>query len=87
MFKDAFHPGSSVPQSGAYWVHHYQHRMSHLVYFQAGERFPQCMKCGQRVRFELAPDHQRAEHISLDLDFQNQTGSADDVRSITSSEA
>jgi hypothetical protein len=79
MFKHGFKPGSAVPQSGAYWVHHYQHRISHLVHFSAGERFPECVKCGQRVRFELAPDHQDAEHISFDLDLQSKTASADDA--------
>lgn len=72
MFRHAFKPGSSVAQSGTYWVHHYQHRISHLSCFNAGERFPECSKCGLRVRFELAPEQQQAEHISLDSDFSGE---------------
>lgn len=53
-----------------YWVHHYQHRMSHLSYLKAGENFPACIKCGQRVRFEPAPEPTAADHISLDADFR-----------------
>jgi len=52
-----------------YWVHHYQHRISHLSYLKSGENFPACTKCGERVRFELAPEPTAADHISLDLDF------------------
>lgn len=70
MFRHAFKPGSSVTQGGNYWVHHYQHRISHLSYFKSGELFPECSKCGVRVRFELAPEQQQAEHISLDSDFR-----------------
>lgn len=72
MFKHAFKPGTLVPKGANYWVHHYQHRISHLCYFNAGKPFPTCLKCGQRVRFELAPEQQQAEHISLDVDFQEQ---------------
>jgi hypothetical protein len=76
MFRHAFKPGSSVAQTGTYWVHHYQHRISHLSYFNAGERFPECLKCGMRVRFELAPEQQQAEHISLDADFRSEEEAA-----------
>lgn len=53
-----------------YWVHHYQHRISHLSYLKSGEKFPACAKCGERVRFELALEPAGADHISLDLDFR-----------------
>lgn len=76
MFRHAFKPGSSVAQTGTYWVHHYQHRISHLSYFNGGEVFPQCTKCGMRVRFELAPEQQQAEHISLDADFRSEEEAA-----------
>lgn len=69
MFRDAFKPGSPVPKDAMYWVHHYQHRVSHLSYLRAGENFPVCTKCGERVRFEVAPEHSTAAHISLDSDF------------------
>lgn len=44
--------------------------MSHLSYLKSGEAFPACMKCGERVRFELAPEPSAADHISLDADFR-----------------
>ena len=31
--------------------------------------FPECSKCGARVRFELSPDQQQAEPIATDPDF------------------
>ena len=71
MFKHAFKPGTAVPKNATYWVHHYQHRMSHIAFLRAGEVFPQCMKCGQRVRFELSPDSQQAGPISEDPDFRD----------------
>ena len=72
MFRHAFKPGTSVPKDGMYWVHHYQHRMSHLSHLKNGEYFPQCVKCGERVRFESAPEHDSAEHISHDPDFRKE---------------
>jgi imidazoleglycerol phosphate synthase glutamine amidotransferase subunit HisH len=57
-----------------YWVHHYQHRVSHLSYLKSGESFPTCVKCGERVRFEFAPEHSAATHISLDADFGGNSG-------------
>lgn len=53
-----------------YWVHHYQHRISHLSYLKTGENFPTCLKCGERVRFELAVEQTAADHISVDPDFK-----------------
>ncbi|HST78384.1 MAG TPA: hypothetical protein VLN58_07830 [Verrucomicrobiae bacterium] len=72
MFRQAFKPGSCVPKDGMYWVYHYQHRISHLSYMKAGESFPSCVKCGERVRFEAAPEHQAADHISHDVDFRGE---------------
>lgn len=69
MFKHAYKPGTTIPKNATYWVHHYQHRISHTASLRAGEAFPQCMKCGQRVRFELSPDSQQAEAIGNDPDF------------------
>lgn len=69
VFRDGFKPGFPVPKDGMYWVHHYQHRVPHLSYLKAGEKFPVCAKCGERVRFEIAPEHSAAAHISLDADF------------------
>ena len=69
VLRDAFKPGFPVPKEAMYWVHHYQHRVSHLSYLRAGENFPTCARCGDRVRFELAPEHSAAAHISQDTDF------------------
>ena len=71
MFKRAYQPGAPVPQDATFWVHHYQHRMSHLVSLSAGRVFPQCMKCGHRVRFEMSPDSHQAEPITSDPDFRD----------------
>jgi len=72
MFRYAFKPGSLVPEDGIYWVHHYQHRISHQSFFKTGEAFPPCRKCGGRVRFEVSPEHPSAEHISRDPDFSGE---------------
>lgn len=70
MFRHAFKPGTPVPRAAMYWVHHYQHRISHLSYLKSSEDFPACIKCGERVRFELALEPTTADHISLDPDFR-----------------
>jgi hypothetical protein len=69
MFKHAFKPGTIVPKAANYWVHHYQHRMTHLAFIENGRPFPECTKCGARVRFELSPDLQPSEPIASDPDF------------------
>lgn len=79
MFRQTFTPGSPVPKSGLYWVHHYQHRMPHLSYLKTGEKFPSCAKCGERTRFELAPEHQEADHISHDADFKEEPAGSSGV--------
>lgn len=76
MFKHAFKPGTPVPSDAMYWVHHYQHRISHLSYLKSGEHFPACLKCSERVRFELALEPNAADHISLDPDFRTGDKSA-----------
>ncbi len=69
MFRNAFKPGTEVAKDGAYWVHHYQHRVSHLVTLRQGEVFPRCLKCDERVRFEAHHDTAAVPHISQDPDF------------------
>jgi hypothetical protein len=69
MFRNASKPGTEVARDGAYWVHHYQHRVSHLVSLRKGEVFPQCAKCQDRVRFEAHHDGATAPHVSDDRDF------------------
>jgi hypothetical protein len=48
-----FNAGDQVPEVGTYRVYHYRHRMPHLVNTLLVQ-FPQCSKCKERVRFELA---------------------------------
>ncbi len=45
-------PGLPAPETGAYWVHHYQHRVSHPVTVPQGTLLPACNICGERVRYE-----------------------------------
>lgn len=49
---NTFQPGWRVPSSGVYRVHHYHHRVSHLVIIYRGETFPECLTCKHLVRFE-----------------------------------
>jgi hypothetical protein len=59
-------PGDIAPRSGVYRVHHYAHRMPHLVIVLAGITLPKCKRCGEKVRFApMVP----AEPISTDVDF------------------
>jgi hypothetical protein len=49
---NSFQPGWRVTSSGVYRVHHFQHRVSHLVSIYRGETFPECLTCKHLVRFE-----------------------------------
>jgi hypothetical protein len=69
MLRDAFKPGDMVPRTGAYWVNHYQHRVSHLAALKSGETFPECRKCGSRVRFEEEIGPRQAAPATDDPDF------------------
>jgi hypothetical protein len=73
MFRTAYKPGDRVPEQGIFWVHHFQHRLAHPVEI-AGEAFPSCRTCGERVRFEKATIRPRssAEPIGNDVDFSEQ---------------
>jgi len=62
-------PGAVAPRSGVYRVHHYAHRMPHLVTVTIGTVLPECKRCGDKVRF--APMI-AAEPISNDVDFLEQ---------------
>jgi len=48
-----FKTGQQIPDSGVYKVSHQQHRLPHEVTLLKGETFPRCVKCGDRVEFEL----------------------------------
>jgi len=62
-----FRPGEYVPESGRYWVHHYQHRLPQLVEMKAGKIFPHCKKCKDRVTFERADGEEKTTHQDNDL--------------------
>ena len=70
MYRDAFKPGDKVTP-GVYWVHHYQHRLSHMN-IVALESFPECRVCGSKVRYtsaETLADASRPSRLRLDSDF------------------
>jgi hypothetical protein len=54
MNQERIEPGMPVAIEGHYWVHHYQHRLPHLVRTVL-TRFPECKVCGKLVRFEVVP--------------------------------
>jgi hypothetical protein len=62
-------PGAIAPRSGVYRVHHYAHRMPHLVTVTVGTVLPECKRCGDKVGF--APMI-AAESIENDVDFASQ---------------
>jgi hypothetical protein len=68
-----FSPGATAPRSGVYRVHHYAHRIPHLVTVTAGTALPKCKRCGDKVRF--AP-MLAAEAIEADEDFATQDSAA-----------
>lgn len=45
--------GEVVPATGAYTVHHDQHRLPNNVILFGGEPFPRCSKCNVAVKFIL----------------------------------
>ena len=51
--KKHFQPGESVPETAVYAVIHDGHRAIHHATLRNGERFPECTKCVDRVRFEI----------------------------------
>ena len=61
-----FKPGEKATR-GAFWVHHYAHRVAHVVLIEGGT-FPKCNECGDRVSFEPALNSQ-AEPVWEDRDF------------------
>ncbi len=48
-----FIPGHTVPRNGVYRVLHAKHRAAHEVTLLEGQKFPECRRCGDDVRFEL----------------------------------
>lgn len=48
-----YRTGLIIPQSGIYKVTHSRHRLPHEVTLLAGEVFPRCSSCGDKVQFQL----------------------------------
>lgn len=65
--EQVFQPGDLVPESGVYTVVHDHHRQEHSATIFKGHHFPQCARCGDKVRFMLV---QRATLILEDVDFK-----------------
>ncbi len=51
--RPRYEPFETVPASGVYEVFHASHRVTHAVTLLQGQRFPQCARCKDKVRFEL----------------------------------
>ena len=47
-------PGEKAPETGVYLVIHDGHRPEHEATLFRDEIFPQCVRCGEQVRFRLA---------------------------------
>ena len=68
--SETFRSGESVKQSGIYEVmHDAEHRASHDVVMLAGDVFPPCETCAERVRFQLV---RTAPYIFQDADFEDE---------------
>ena len=67
--EEVFQPGDLVPESGVYTVVHDHHRQEHSATIFKGRHFPQCARCGDKVRFMLV---QRATLILEDVDFKQE---------------
>ena len=48
-----FTTGTKIQHSGIYRVFHAAHRLPHEVILIAGEEFPRCSKCQDKVKFRL----------------------------------
>ena len=48
----SYKPGEQIPASGIYKVIHSTHRRAHENIFAAGQTFPPCKHCGDKVRFQ-----------------------------------
>jgi hypothetical protein len=72
MFKDYASPGEEVRSLGTYRVHHYQHRLPHLVTLTVA-RFPRCNRCGDMMKYENVElvGGASSKSIHLDEDFKS----------------
>ena len=64
--KQKFSTDETVPESGIYRVMHEGHRLPHEVTLLAGQIFPRCSKCKDRVQFEVV---RHASHIQAQPGF------------------
>jgi len=63
-----FRPGSPITESGIYEIlHERDHRTTHEAVMIAGDSFPECDTCRDRVRFKLV---RTAPYIFQDADFE-----------------
>jgi len=64
-----FRPGAPITESGIYEIlHERDHRTSHEAVMIAGDSFPECDTCRDRVRFKLV---RTAPYIFQDADFED----------------
>lgn len=69
MSTAVYHPGQDVPRSGIYDViHDANHRTHHQVTCVAGNRFPPCRNCGDKVGYRL---FEAALHLVEDETFDH----------------
>ena len=61
-----FPPGDMVSDSGLYEICHYDDEPRSRVILTVRGVFPQCRRCGDKVRYKLL---ERVPHISEDPDF------------------
>lgn len=64
-----FSPGATAPRSGVYRVPPLRPPHAAFRYVPVGTVFPQCKRCGDKVRFVPVI---AAEPINLDVDFIEQ---------------
>jgi hypothetical protein len=67
LIDPSYHVGQTAPSTGLYRIFHYQHRLPHNAVLRAGDVFPACHRCGERVTFQLSTS---AEPVLLDPDFE-----------------
>lgn len=64
-----YKPGDPIPETGIYEViHDRAHRTAHEAVMLAGDKFPACDTCFERVRFRLV---RTAPYIFDDADFES----------------
>jgi hypothetical protein len=75
VLRNTHKPGDRVREPGTYWVHHFRHRLVHLVQIEDSV-LPRCKTCGDRVRFEKTAVQPRSsvEPIGRDADFDQGAG-------------